>query len=86
MLSGRASGDRPLPLPPLPAGRRPPEHFEAASGRTRIASVCGMSTLDNSWGDGPAIRGTGEHREDPPSDATRRLSGRNDDWSMNGLR
>jgi hypothetical protein len=47
VLSERASGDRPLPLPPLSAGRRPPGRVEAASGPTRIVSVCGMSTLDN---------------------------------------
>jgi hypothetical protein len=44
-----------------------------------------MSTLDNSWDDHPAIRGTGEHGEDAPGDATRRLSGRSDDRRMNEL-
>jgi hypothetical protein len=76
---------RRLPLPPLPAGRRSPGRIEAASRRMRVASVCGMSTLDNSWGNRPAIRGTGEHREDPPGNATQRLSGRNDDRRMNEL-
>jgi hypothetical protein len=47
VLSGQASGDRPLPLRPLPRGCRPLERIEADSGRTRIASVCGMLMLDN---------------------------------------